>query len=131
MTDIEIAKQLFLDGLNLIQNKEFEKAEKRFLKSLELIADRESVLNNLSSAQIKLEKYQDAKKSAARVIELNKNNAVAWMNLGVIEQELNNFETSINYFNKAIEIDPLYFHVTIIKEFFCASWTISRSNYKF
>ena len=111
MTDIEIAKQLFLDGLNLIQNKEFEKAEKRFLKSLELVADRESVLNNLSSAQIKLGKYQEAKKSAARVIELNKNNAVAWMNLGVIEQELNNFETSINYFNKAIEIDPLYFHV--------------------
>ena len=62
MTDIEIAKQLFLDGLNLIQNKEFEKAEKRFLKSLELVADRESVLNNLSSAQIKLGKYQEAKK---------------------------------------------------------------------
>ena len=111
MADIEIAKQLFLDGLNLIQNKEFEQAEKKFLKSLELIPDRESVLNNLSSAQIKLGKYQEAKKSAARVIELNKNNAIAWMNLGVIEQELNNFETSINYFNKAIEIDPLYFHV--------------------
>jgi tetratricopeptide (TPR) repeat protein len=110
MTDIEIAKQLFADGLNLIQNKEFEQAEKKFLKSLELIPDRESVLNNLSSAQIKLEKYKDAKKSAARVIELNKNNAVAWMNLGVIEQELNNFEISINCFNKAIEIDPLYFH---------------------
>jgi tetratricopeptide (TPR) repeat protein len=110
MTDIEIAKQLFANGLDLIQNNEFEQAEKKFLKSLELIPDRESVLNNLSSAQIKLKKYQDAKKSAARVIELNKNNAVAWMNLGVIEQELNNYETSINYFNKAIEIDPLYFH---------------------
>jgi tetratricopeptide (TPR) repeat protein len=110
MTDIEIAKQLFLDGLNLIQNKEFEQAEKKFLKSLELIPDRESVLNNLSSAQIKLGKYEDAKKSATRVIELNKNNAVAWMNLGVIEQEFSNFETSVNCFNKAIETDPLYFH---------------------
>jgi tetratricopeptide (TPR) repeat protein len=110
MTDIEIAKQLFTDGLNLIQNKEFEQAEKKFLKSLELIPDRESVLNNLSSAQIKLGKYQEAKKSATRVIELNKNNAVAWMNLGVIEQEFSNFETSVNCFNKAIETDPLYFH---------------------
>jgi len=110
MTNIEIAKQLFEDGLNLIQNKEFEQAEKKFLKSLELVPDRESVLNNLSSAQIKLGKYQEAKKSAARVSELNKNNAVAWMNLGVIEQELNNYESSINYFNKAIKIDPLYFH---------------------
>ena len=110
MKDVEIAKQLFADGLNLIQNNEFEQAEKKFLKSLELIPDRESVLNNLSSAQIKLKKYQDAKKSSARVVELNKNNAVAWMNLGVIEQELNNYESSINYFNKAIEIDPLYFH---------------------
>jgi tetratricopeptide (TPR) repeat protein len=111
MTNIEIAKQLFLDGLNLIENKEFEQAEKKFLISLELIPDRESVLNNLSSTQIKLKKYKDANKSATRVIELNKNNALAWMNLGVIEQELNNFEASINYFNKAIEIDPLYFHV--------------------
>jgi tetratricopeptide (TPR) repeat protein len=110
MTDIEIAKQLFADGLDLIKNNEFEQAEKKFLKSLKLIPDRESVLNNLTAAQIKLKKYQDAKKSAARVVELNKNNAVAWMNLGVIEQELNNYETSINYFNKAIEIDPLYFH---------------------
>ena len=111
MTDIEIAKQLFEDGLNLIQNKEFAQAEKKFLKSLEIVPDRESVLNNLSSAQIKLGKYENAKKSAKKVIELNQNNAVAWMNLGVIEQELNNFETSINYFNKALEIDPLYFHV--------------------
>ena len=111
MADIEIAKQLFTDGLNLIQNKEFEQAEKKFLKSLELVPDRESVLNNLSSAQIKLGKYQNAKKSAERVVELNKNNAVAWMNLGVIEQELNNYESSINYFNKAIKIDPLFSHV--------------------
>ena len=73
MTDIEIAKQLFSDGLDLIQNNEFEQAEKKFLKSLELIPDRESVLNNLSSAQIKLKKYQDAKKTSARVVELNKN----------------------------------------------------------
>ena len=111
MTNIEIAKQLFQDGLNLIQNKEFEQAENKFLKSLEIIPDRESVLNNLSSAQIKLAKYQEAKKSAKRVIELNSKNAVAWMNLGVIEQELDNVDVSINCFNKAIEIDPLYFHV--------------------
>jgi tetratricopeptide (TPR) repeat protein len=110
MTNIETAKQLFVDGLDLIKNNEFEQAEKKFLKSLKLIPDRESVLNNLTSTQIKLKKYQDAKKSAARVVELNKNNTVAWMNLGVIEQELDNFETSINYFNKAIEIDPKYFH---------------------
>jgi tetratricopeptide (TPR) repeat protein len=110
MTDIEIAKQLFADGLDLIKNNQFEQAENKFLKSLELIPDRESVLNNLSSTQIKLKKFQDAKKTSAKVIELNKNNAVAWMNLGVIEQELNNYESSINYFNKAIEIDPLYFH---------------------
>ena len=61
MTNIETAKQLFVDGLDLIKNNEFEQAEKKFLKSLELIPDRESVLNNLSSAEIKLGKYQNAK----------------------------------------------------------------------
>jgi len=111
MTNIEAAKQLFVDGLDLIKNNEFEQAENKFLKSLKLNPDRESVLNNLSTVQIKLSKYKDAKKSSERVIQLNPKNVVAWMNLGIIEQELNNFDISLNHFNKAIEIDPLYFHV--------------------
>ena len=73
MTDIEIAKQLFEDGLNLIQNKEFAQAEKKFLKSLEIVPDRESVLNNLSSAQIKLGKYENAKKSAKKYFNFVRN----------------------------------------------------------
>ena len=101
MTNIEAAKQLFVDGLDLIKNNEFEQAENKFLKSLKLNPDRESVLNNLSTAQIKLSKYKDAKKSSERVIQLNPKNAVGWMNLGIIEQELNNFDISLNYFNKA------------------------------
>jgi len=36
MTDIEIAKQLFTDGLNLIQNKEFEQAEKKIFKIIRI-----------------------------------------------------------------------------------------------
>jgi hypothetical protein len=59
MTNIEAAKQLFVDGLDLIKNNEFEQAENKFLKSLQLNPDRESVLNNLSTAQIKLSKYKD------------------------------------------------------------------------
>ena len=111
MTNIEAAKQLFVDGLDLIKNNEFEQAENKFLKSLKLNPDRESVLNNLSTVQIKLSKYKDAKKTSERVIQLNPKNVVAWMNLGIIEQELNNFDISLNHFNKAIEIDSLYFHV--------------------
>lgn len=110
MKNPEIAKEFFEDGLNLIKNKEFDKAEKKFLESLKLNPDRESVLNNLSSVQMKLDKYEEAKKNTQRVIELNPKNASAWMNLGIIEQELNNFDMSIQSFNKAIEIDPLYFH---------------------
>ena len=49
MKNPEIAKEFFKDGLNLIKNKEFDKAEKKFLESLKLNPDRESVLNNLSS----------------------------------------------------------------------------------
>ena len=95
MTNIEAAKQLFVDGLDLIKNNEFEQAENKFLKSLKLNPDRESVLNNLSTVQIKLSKYKDAKKTSERVIQLNPKNVVAWMNLGIIEQELNNFDQSL------------------------------------
>lgn len=110
MKNIENAKQLFSEGLNEIENKEFKQAEIKFLKSLELVPNRESVLNNLSSVQMRLNKYKDAKKSAMQVIKNNPKNAVGWMNLGLSEQALDSYEASLKAFNNSIEIDPLYFH---------------------
>ena len=91
MNDVEKAKQLFIDGLNDIENKQFKQAEKKFLKSLQLVPNRESVLNNLSSVQMRLNKYEDAKKSVLQVVKLNPKNAVGWMNLALCEQALNNY----------------------------------------
>jgi len=110
MKDPENAKQLFIDGINDIENKQFKQAEIKFLKSLKLVPNRESVLNNLSSVQMRLNKNTDAKKSAMQVIKLNPKNTVGWMNLGLCEQQLNNYKSSLQAFNRSIEIDPLYFH---------------------
>ena len=52
--NFEMAKNFFLDGLKYFQNQEFQDAEFSFLKSLELVPNRASILNNLASTQIKL-----------------------------------------------------------------------------
>ena len=102
MDKLEIAKKLFFDGINSINNKEYQKAEEQFLKSLELIPDKESVLCNLSAAQISLKKYKEARESSLKAILLKSENPIAFQNLGVIEQEEYNHEEAIKYFDKAI-----------------------------
>ena len=57
--NFEMAKNFFLDGLKYFQNQEFKDAELSFLKSLELVPNRASILNNLAATQIKLNKLVD------------------------------------------------------------------------
>jgi tetratricopeptide (TPR) repeat protein len=102
MDKLEEAKKLFFDGINSLQKKEYPKAEQEFLKSLELIPGKDSVLSNLSAAQIGLKKYEMARESSLKSILIKPENPTALLNLGVIEQEEFNHEEAIKYFDKAI-----------------------------
>lgn len=108
MSDFDLAKKYFLDGLSYLEAEEYSEAECNFKKSLELIPNRISTLINLSVAQLKLKKYSLAKISAKKVILLESSNTEAYLNLGLIEKELRNFEGAINYFNQAIITRPEY-----------------------
>jgi tetratricopeptide (TPR) repeat protein len=108
MDKFEIAKQLFIDGLALLQDGNYEAAETRFRKSLELIPDRASTLTNLTAAQIKLEKYAEAEVSARKAIAIDGANSEAWLNLGLIEVETNHAEQALECLDKAIQLKPEY-----------------------
>ncbi|HSD36642.1 MAG TPA: tetratricopeptide repeat protein [Rhodocyclaceae bacterium] len=109
MSNFEAAKKLFFDGLDLLGAYHYSAAEAKFLGSLSFVPDRASTLANLSSAQLKLKKYDEAKASAERALSLNGGLAEAWLNLGLIQHELGNYRNALVFFDKATEVQPDYY----------------------
>jgi len=105
--NFEMAKNFFLDGLKYFQNQEFKDAELSFLKSLELVPNRASILNNLAATQIKLNKLVEAEKNLQIVNAIDKKSIDLWLNLGLLSLAKNHLPEAINYFLKCLEIDSL------------------------
>lgn len=106
MDNFDKAKNVFLDGLKLLEEKSFVEAEQRFEESLRLLPDRSSTLINLSATQIKLKKYTEAKISAEKSIQFGGETVEAYLNLGLVEKNLGDISASIGYFDKAIFLNP-------------------------
>jgi len=106
MDNFDKAKNLFLDGLKLLEEKSYLEAEQRFQESLSLLPNRASTLINLSATQIKLKKYVEARITAEKSIQFGGENVETYLNLGIVEKKLGNLSTSIDYFDKAILLDP-------------------------
>jgi len=106
MDNFDKAKNVFLDGLNLLEKKNFLEAEQRFEESLRLLPDRSSTLINLSATQIRLKKYAEAKISAEKSIQFGGETVEAYLNLGLVEKKLGDVSASIDYFDKAILLSP-------------------------
>ena len=109
MNNFELAKEYFLDGCSFLEAEDFSQAEKKFIKSLELIPNRASTLTNLSAAQLELKKYSEARATAKKAISVGSDNSQAYLTLGLIEKELKNFEVAVKCFDQAIIIKPNYY----------------------
>jgi tetratricopeptide (TPR) repeat protein len=105
----EKAKQLFFEGVNCINNQNFEDAERNFLDSLELVPNKFSVLDNLAVVYMALDKYLEAREIAQKSIKINPKNPISLQNLGLIELNDDKFEEANTLFDEAIKIDPLYY----------------------
>ena len=86
MVDIETAKRLFLEGLRLLEANNLPAAEISFARSLELVPDRVSILNNLSAVKIKLGKFTEAEACARKAVTLEAESPEAWLNLAIALQ---------------------------------------------
>ena len=104
MNNFELAKKYFLEGYAFLKAEDFSQAESKFKKSLELAPDRTSTLTNLSATQLKLKKYSEAKAS----ILIDNSNSEAYLNLGLIEKEFKKLESAVNFFDKALSLNPEY-----------------------
>jgi tetratricopeptide (TPR) repeat protein len=108
MDKLETAKELFLEGVRLLQGNQFVEAEKNFLDSLKIIPDKDSVLNNLSVVQIALKKYKEARDNTNKAIALNDKSAVAWQNLGIINMDEGQHENAIQCFARSIQSNAAF-----------------------
>tara|TARA_B100001996_G_scaffold382939_1_gene376420 strand:- start:3113 stop:4759 length:1647 start_codon:yes stop_codon:yes gene_type:complete len=101
----EIYTQL---GKKHLDNKEFDLAEKYYLKLLDVLSnDNDKVECIFTIAQIytQTSNYLKAKEYYKKVLQINPNNIGSLINLGVIEKKIN-IEASNEYFKRAIRIDP-------------------------
>lgn len=109
MSNFELAKNFFLEGLSHLENRRYEDAETKLRRSLELLPDGVSTLTNLSAALIRLRKFSEAEQYLLRIIELDPAAAEAWLNLGLIEvHTTNNSRRALEFFDRALAAYPDY-----------------------
>ena len=95
MNEFDKAKQLFLDGLQLLESEQFELAEAKLSEAHRLLPDRLSVLVNLSAVQIKLQRFEQAKATAQRALALDASHADSWLNLGIAEKGISSYTQAL------------------------------------
>ena len=108
MDNFEAAKQFFLEGLSLLQANNFRAAETQFARSLEIIPDRVSTLNNLSAIKIKLKQFAEAEQFALKAIALEDKSPEAWSNLGIALTAMDLQEEALQACDRALNYDPSY-----------------------
>jgi Flp pilus assembly protein TadD len=102
MDDFETAKQFFVEGVRLLEANNFQAAEMQFARSLELVPDRVSTLNNLSAIKIRLNKFTEAEDLALKAIALEDKSSEAWLNLGMALTAMKRHEKALQAYDRAV-----------------------------
>lgn len=108
MDDFEKAKQAFLQGLQFLEANDLPAAEAMFTRSLEILPERVSTLNNLSAVKIKLGKFDEAEAFARKAIALDDNSPEAWSNLGLALTRTERQEEALNACDRALKCNSSY-----------------------
>ena len=102
MDDFDTAKQFFLEGMRLLEANDLQSAEDKFARSLEIIPNRISTLNNLSAIKIKLNQFVEAEEFALKAIALDDRSPEAWANLGVSLTAMKRHEEALQACDRAL-----------------------------
>lgn len=108
MNDLERARQLFNEGLQLLEEGNFEVAEIKLAQSLETIPDAVSVLNNLSALKILLKKFTEAEAFALKAVGLDAKSPGAWFNLGIAWAATNRPEEALQAYDRVLNSNTAY-----------------------
>jgi len=103
MDDFETARQFFLEGLRLLEANNFQAAEEKLARALEIIPDRVSTLNNLSAVKFKLNKLVEAEELALKAVALDDGSPEAWLNLGIALAAMKRHEEALQACDRALD----------------------------
>lgn len=106
MSDLEAAKALFFEGIELLARDALAQAEAKFNEALRLAPDRASILTNLAATEARLGKLDAARGHARRAVALDESAAEGWLNLAQIEAQLDDVAAAVAACRKALAIDP-------------------------
>ncbi len=115
MDNFEAAKQFFLEGLQLLQANNFRAAETQFARSLELIPDRVSTLNNLSAVKLKRRQFAEAEQYALKAIAVDSQSPEAWSNLGIALTGMERHQEALQACDRALNRDASFTRVWLTK----------------
>ena len=115
MNVFEMAKQFFVGGLHLLEANDLEGAEAQFARSLELIPDRVSTLNNLAAIKIRLDKFEEAEECARKVIAIEDKSPEAWTNFGITLAMTERQEEALQAYDRALGSNPTYYRAWLNK----------------
>jgi predicted TPR repeat methyltransferase len=106
MTDLNKAKQSFLQGLGYLESGDFCNAEKHFVEALLLAPRSLPTLANLALAQYEQGKYVEAEKTANKIIQIDTRNVEAYQMIANCFRQRDRYEEAALTCQKIIETDP-------------------------
>jgi tetratricopeptide (TPR) repeat protein len=115
MDYFEIARQFFVGGMHLLQENNLEGAEAQFARSLEIMPDRVSTLNNLAGVKIKLQKFAEAETFARKAIKIEEKSPEAWANLGIVLARTGRAEEALPAYDRALQANGAFVSAWVAK----------------
>jgi len=103
--NLELARHHFELALIALNQNNDGQAEIELRNALQHSPSRPSILANLSAVLIRQQKWIEAKKICANLLEVESNSVEGFINLGICEQHTDNLEVALRHFNHALEID--------------------------
>jgi tetratricopeptide (TPR) repeat protein len=108
MDQVERARDLFFKGLDCLESREFESAERFFFEALKFTPRSIAALNNLAISQFEQNKITDAATTAQKVNEIDSKNIDALFMLSACQSSSGRYEEAIISCQKIIDIDPSF-----------------------
>src|SRR5690242_12201823 len=106
MSDIDIAKRLFFEGLAHLDSQNYSTAEARFIETLKLTPRSIPALNNLAIAQFNQNKFDESAVTALQAAEIDPANVDAYSILANCQLKQEAYKEGLITFEKIISIDP-------------------------
>ncbi len=94
--------------LNDDYEREYEKAAKIFLKTIEIDPNNYRTHYYLGLAYFNLKNFNGAKKEYEKALDLKPKDKFCYYNLGLLYEAEKNYQEAKRYFEKALEIDPQF-----------------------